>query len=65
MKNYGKNFTTKNVIEIKAESDGYISSQDVETIGYLSMDLPSGRKTKEDLIDFSAGIYLNKKWWRS
>lgn len=61
IENYAKNFTTKNVIEIKAEADGYISSQDAEIIGYLSMDLGAGRKTKEDLIDFSAGIYLNKK----
>ncbi|AVN64864.1 thymidine phosphorylase [Mesoplasma florum] len=61
IKNYDQNFTTKNKIEVIAEKDGYIISQDAETIGLLSMDLGAGRKTKEDLIDFSAGIYLNKK----
>lgn len=61
IENYDKNFTAKNKIEIKATQDGYIISQDAETIGLLSMELGAGRKTKEDSIDFSAGIYLNKK----
>ena len=32
-----------------------------ETIGLCAMELGAGRKTKEDKIDYTAGIILNKK----
>lgn len=47
--------------EIKAEADGYIESMDAEKIGVASLLLGAGRNTKEDVLDFSAGIILNKK----
>lgn len=47
--------------EIKAEKDGYISKMDAESIGIASVILGAGRETKEDSIDMSAGIVLNKK----
>ena len=47
--------------EIKAENDGYISKMDAEKIGISSVILGAGRETKEDIIDMSAGIVLNKK----
>ncbi len=47
--------------EIKAEKDGYISKMDAESIGIASVILGAGRETKEDTIDMSAGIVLNKK----
>ena len=47
--------------EIKAENDGYISKMDAESIGIASVILGAGRETKEDTIDMSAGIVLNKK----
>ncbi len=47
--------------EIKAENDGYISKMDAESIGIASVILGAGRATKEDIIDMSAGIVLNKK----
>ncbi len=47
--------------EIKAETDGYISFMDAEKIGVASLLLGAGRNTKEDVLDFSAGIILNKK----
>ena len=47
--------------EIKAENDGYISKMDAESIGIASVILGAGRETKEDIIDMSAGIVLNKK----
>ena len=51
----------KNIIEIKAESEGYIKTIDALTIGLGSCHLGGGRMTIEDVIDMSAGIYLNKK----
>ena len=47
--------------EIKAENDGYISAMDAESIGIASVILGAGRETKDDTIDMSAGIVLNKK----
>ncbi|AUM62821.1 thymidine phosphorylase [Spiroplasma monobiae] len=57
---YDKNFTTKHKIEITAQKDGYVSFASADQLGYLSMHLGAGRATKEEEIDFSAGIYLNK-----
>ena len=47
--------------EVVAEADGYISSMDAEKIGVASLLLGAGRNTKDDVLDFSAGIILNKK----
>ncbi len=47
--------------KIIAERNGYISSMDAEAIGLCAMELGAGRKTKEDKIDYTAGIVLNKK----
>ncbi|QEH62078.1 pyrimidine-nucleoside phosphorylase [Spiroplasma chinense] len=60
IEDYDKHFSTKHVIEIKAEKDGYVSFASADGLGYLSMHLGAGRETKEDIIDFAAGIYLNK-----
>ncbi|WP_339033709.1 thymidine phosphorylase [Spiroplasma endosymbiont of Cantharis rufa] len=57
---YEKNFPTKHVIEIKAKKEGYIQFSSADELGYLSMHLGAGRATKEEEIDFAAGIYLNK-----
>lgn len=47
--------------EIKATHNGYISHMDTEKIGICAVMLGAGRETKEDSIDMSAGIILNKK----
>ena len=47
--------------EIKAENDCYISSMNAEEIGVASVILGAGREKKEDTIDMTAGIILNKK----
>ncbi len=47
--------------EIKAESDGYLKAMDAEKIGLSAAELGAGRKTKDDTIDFSAGILLKRK----
>ena len=48
-------------LDVLAEADGYIGGMDTEKIGISAMELGAGRKTKDDGIDFSAGIILNKK----
>lgn len=48
-------------IEYKAEKSGYINKIDAQKIGRASVLLGAGREKKDDVIDFSAGIYLCKK----
>ena len=48
-------------LEVISEFDGYIESMDAETIGISSVILGAGRTTKDDTIDYSAGIILSKK----
>ena len=50
-----------NKIEIKSDRNGHIVNMDAYQFGKLSLDLGGGRKTKEDVIDYSVGIVLNKK----
>ncbi|WP_129409894.1 thymidine phosphorylase [Marinitoga lauensis] len=52
---------SKEIVEFKAEKDGYISHIDTEKIGIASMVLGAGRKKKEDEIDYSVGIKILKK----
>lgn len=47
--------------DIITENDCYISYMNAEEIGISSVVLGAGREKKEDTIDFSAGIVLNKK----
>lgn len=50
-----------NIIAVHSNKQGYIEDINAEDVGRLSGDLGAGRKTKEDVIDFSAGIVLVKK----
>lgn len=47
--------------ETKAEKSGFISSMDVEKCGIASALLGAGRETKDDKIDYTAGIILKAK----
>ncbi|MBQ8177740.1 MAG: pyrimidine-nucleoside phosphorylase [Clostridia bacterium] len=47
--------------EVRAEKSGYITKVDAEGYGTASLMLGAGRNTKEDKIDYSAGIILLKK----
>jgi len=49
-----------NKYEIKSMTKGYLTDIDAYKLGLLSMDLGAGRKTKEDNLDYSAGIIINK-----
>lgn len=48
-------------IDYAAKQDGYITEMIANEIGVASMMLGAGRQTKEDVIDLSVGIVLNKK----
>ena len=47
--------------EVLSPADGYISATDAEKIGSASVVLGAGRATKDDAIDYTAGIILHKK----
>ncbi|MBR5173864.1 MAG: pyrimidine-nucleoside phosphorylase [Clostridia bacterium] len=47
--------------EVKADKSGYIVRVDTEGYGIASLLLGAGRNTKEESIDYSAGITLVKK----
>ncbi len=48
-------------MKLTAESDCYVSSIMSEDVGVASLLLGGGRRSKEDVIDLSVGIYLHKK----
>ena len=48
------------VFEIKSLTSGYLIDIDAYKLGLLSMSLGAGRQNKEDTIDYSAGIIVNK-----
>lgn len=52
---------SKNISVIKAEKKGYINSINTRNLGIVSCMLGAGRLTKEDKIDYNAGIIINKK----
>jgi pyrimidine-nucleoside phosphorylase len=49
------------VMEVKAESAGWITHIDCDEVGRCSLILGGGRETKESSIDLSVGLVLNKK----
>ncbi|WBP83847.1 pyrimidine-nucleoside phosphorylase [Mycoplasmopsis edwardii] len=58
----GDNFwNPKHKLEVKSTQEGFLEIFDSLTFGLVSMKLGAGRQTKEDSLDFEAGITLNKK----
>lgn len=50
-----------NIIKnVYAKNDGYISSYDCTLVGKASLKAGAGRQKKEDIIDYGAGICLNR-----
>ncbi len=43
---------------VRAQESGYISALDAETCGLAAMELGAGRESKDDQIDYGAGIVL-------
>ena len=52
---------SNNILEVKSPRNGHIVNMDAYEFGKLSLELGGGRKNKEDVIDYSVGIVLNKK----
>jgi pyrimidine-nucleoside phosphorylase len=52
---------SKYILEVKANKTGYVSNINAKKVGELSGFLGAGRITKEDSIDNTVGIILNKK----
>lgn len=48
-------------VEIKSEKSGYVSKIDAYKIAYGCKLLGAGREKKTDSIDYSVGVFLNKK----
>ncbi len=51
----------KHKVELPSRSEGIITEMIANEIGVASMMLGAGRKTKDDEIDLSVGLVLNKK----
>lgn len=49
-----------NYYEVRAEDNGYLTNIDAYKLGVLSMKLGAGRKNREDTIDYTAGIIVDK-----
>ena len=50
-----------NVISVKSKESGYIKNIDTLSLGEIARSLGAGRLKKDDEIDYSVGIYVNKK----
>ncbi|WP_027624656.1 pyrimidine-nucleoside phosphorylase [Clostridium lundense] len=49
------------IIPVNSNKEGFITKIHAEKVGIVAMELGAGRATKEDIIDLSVGIVLNKK----
>lgn len=49
------------ILPVIAQKSGYVTSLDAQQVGKVSMELGAGRRKKEDTIDPSVGIILEKK----
>ena len=61
IKNTDKFERAKYILPVTSSKDGYIASLNAESIGKITVDLGAGRLKKEDKIDMTVGIVLNKK----
>ncbi len=59
--NYENEIKVEEVIEYKAEEDGYIEEMDAKKIGLASQRLGAGRLKLDDVIDYNVGIVLERK----
>jgi len=47
------------VVEVRADRDGYIAAIDGRALGILAMDLGAGRRDRNDVLDLSVGIWVH------
>mgnify|MGYP002737621659 FL=1 len=52
---------SQNMLEVFANSEGYVSKIKAEEIGKAAMIIGAGRATKEDIVDHAVGIKILKK----
>lgn len=52
---------SKNILAVKSEKSGYVNSMNARNFGIASCMLGAGRLKKEDAVDHTAGITINKK----
>lgn len=52
---------SRTILDVKSETSGYVTAIDALAVGLASKALGAGRKTKDEAIDLSVGIYLKKK----
>ena len=51
----------KYILPLVSQETGFVKKLNAEKVGVTSVHLGAGRLKKEDSIDYSVGIYLNKK----
>lgn len=51
----------KHIVEVRSVESGYLNRINALELGEASMRLGGGRATKDDIIDYAAGILINKK----
>lgn len=61
IEDYSKFAQAKFKIEVPSDKEGFVSKIDAYKIAYACKLLGAGREKKADEIDYSVGIYLNKK----
>lgn len=61
IENYKKFPQAQYIEEIISQEEGFINKIDAYKIAYACKILGAGREKKTDVIDYSVGIYLNKK----
>ena len=61
IKNTDKFKKAKHILPVISDKEGYVSSLNAEKVGKISVCLGAGRIKKEDDIDKTVGIVLNKK----
>ncbi len=59
--NYGKMPQCMYKVEVKSEKNGFVKKIDAYKIAYGCKLLGAGREKKSDSIDYSVGVFLNKK----
>lgn len=61
VEDYTKFPQAKFKVEVQSDKEGFVSKIDAYKIAYACKLLGAGREKKTDAIDYSVGIYLNKK----
>lgn len=60
-KRFAEVHPVSHIVPILSPTDGYITSMDAEEIGTAAMILGAGRSTKEESIDYGAGLTIEAK----